>query len=86
MLEPPLSDKSQSTTISDPLKDKHVLRYLIHLKFCCPAKGRFYLYDNIRVVFANRVPDGKVERMMSSGLASRPRNHKRLHLVSLAQR
>ena len=59
VLEPALSDKSHPTPISDPLKDKHILRYLIHLKFCCPAKGRFYLYDNIRVVFANRVPDGK---------------------------
>ncbi|KAJ9607120.1 hypothetical protein H2200_008192 [Cladophialophora chaetospira] len=43
----------------DPLSAKDILRYLIHLKFCCTAKGRFYLYDNIRVVFANRVPDGK---------------------------
>lgn len=42
----------------DP-KDKPVLRYLIHLNICCPAKGRFYLYSTIRVVFANRVPDGK---------------------------
>jgi hypothetical protein len=59
VLETPLSDKANPAPIADPLKDKHVLRYLIHLKFCCPAKGRFYLYDNIRVVFANRVPDGK---------------------------
>ena len=59
VLETALSDKPQPTPISDPLKDKHILRYLIHLKFCCPVKGRFYLYDNIRVVFANRVPDGK---------------------------
>ena len=59
VIEDALSDKLHPTPISDPLKDKHVLRYLIHLKFCCPAKGRFYLYDNVRVVFANRVPDGK---------------------------
>ena len=59
VLETALSDKPQPTPISDPLKDKHILRYLMHLKFCCPVKGRFYLYDNIRVVFANRVPDGK---------------------------
>lgn len=26
---------------------------------CCPSKGRYYLYKSIRVVFANRVPDGK---------------------------
>lgn len=43
---------------NDP-KDKPTLRYLIHLNICCPAKGRFYLYSTIRVVFANRVPDGK---------------------------
>ncbi|TPX15087.1 uncharacterized protein E0L32_004917 [Thyridium curvatum] len=39
--------------------DRPILRYLIHLHICCPSKGRFYLYKNIRVVFANRVPDGK---------------------------
>lgn len=39
--------------------EKPTLRYLVHLRICCPSKGRFYLYDNIRVVFANRVPDGK---------------------------
>jgi hypothetical protein len=39
--------------------DRPILRYLIHLQICCPAKGRFYLYKSIRVVFANRVPDGK---------------------------
>ncbi|KAK3846749.1 MAG: hypothetical protein J3R72DRAFT_350382, partial [Linnemannia gamsii] len=35
------------------------LRYAIHLQFCCPAPGYVYLYRSIRVVFANRVPDGK---------------------------
>ncbi|KAL7806570.1 hypothetical protein V8C44DRAFT_338965 [Trichoderma aethiopicum] len=39
--------------------DRPILRYLVHLHICCPAKGRFYLYKSIRVVFANRVPDGK---------------------------
>ncbi|KAK3990030.1 hypothetical protein QBC44DRAFT_74173 [Cladorrhinum sp. PSN332] len=39
--------------------DKPTLRYLVHLHICCPSKGRFYLYKAIRVVFANRVPDGK---------------------------
>ncbi|EED21604.1 conserved hypothetical protein [Talaromyces stipitatus ATCC 10500] len=43
---------------SDP-KDKPTLRYLIHLNICSPSKGRFYLHSTIRVVFANRVPDGK---------------------------
>ncbi|CAG8907885.1 unnamed protein product [Penicillium egyptiacum] len=42
----------------DP-QDKPTLRYLIHLNVCCPARGRFYLHSTIRVVFANRVPDGK---------------------------
>lgn len=35
------------------------LRYLVHLNICCPSRGRYYLYKDIRVVFANRVPDGK---------------------------
>lgn len=39
--------------------DRPILRYLVHLHICCPSKGRYYLYKNIRVVFANRVPDGK---------------------------
>lgn len=39
--------------------DKPTLRYLVHLHICCPSKGRYYLYKAIRVVFANRVPDGK---------------------------
>ncbi|KAK4662858.1 hypothetical protein QC763_602650 [Podospora pseudopauciseta] len=39
--------------------DRATLRYLVHLHICCPAKGRYYLYKSIRVVFANRVPDGK---------------------------
>lgn len=38
--------------------EKPVLRYLIHLHICCPAKGKVYLYRDVRVVFANRVPDG----------------------------
>ncbi|KAF7560523.1 hypothetical protein G7046_g3608 [Stylonectria norvegica] len=40
-------------------KDRPILRYLVHLHICCPAKGRFFLYKSIRIVFANRVPDGK---------------------------
>ncbi|KAF2224748.1 hypothetical protein BDZ85DRAFT_83697 [Elsinoe ampelina] len=43
---------------NDP-RDKPVLRYLIHLHMCCTSKGRIWLYNSIRVVFANRVPDGK---------------------------
>lgn len=40
-------------------KKKPTLRYLIHLNICSPSPGRFYLYQHIRVVFANRVPDNK---------------------------
>jgi Chromosome segregation during meiosis len=58
IMEKPLTDNPQAV-LPDPLQYKSILRYLIHLKFCCPSKGRYYLYDNIRVVFANRVPDGK---------------------------
>lgn len=45
--------------------DKPTLRYLIHVHICCTARNRFYLYRSIRVVFANRVPDGK-ERLHNS--------------------
>jgi hypothetical protein len=51
---------------------KSTLRYLIHLHICCTAKGRFYLYKNIRVVFANRVPDGK-ERLQNEIQYPEPR-------------
>lgn len=44
---------------SDDPNNRPVLRYLIHLHICCPSKGRYFLYKGIRVVFANRVPDGK---------------------------
>ncbi|KND88765.1 Uncharacterized protein C3H8.04 [Tolypocladium ophioglossoides CBS 100239] len=45
---------SETDSMSRPM-----LRYLVHLHICCPSRGRFYLYKSIRVVFANRVPDGK---------------------------
>lgn len=44
---------------ADPEGERPVLRYLVHLHICCPSRGRFYLYRNVRVVFANRVPDGE---------------------------
>ncbi|KAF2771926.1 hypothetical protein EJ03DRAFT_11391 [Teratosphaeria nubilosa] len=44
---------------SDDPNDRPMLRYLIHLHICCPSKGRYFLYKSVRVVFANRVPDGK---------------------------
>ncbi|PKK77373.1 hypothetical protein RhiirC2_732220 [Rhizophagus irregularis] len=37
---------------------KSTLRYAIHLQFCSPAKKKVYLYKYVRVVFANRVPNG----------------------------
>ncbi|KEF57758.1 uncharacterized protein A1O9_05678 [Exophiala aquamarina CBS 119918] len=58
-LETTLSDKQPACTVHDAANGKDILRYLIHLKFCCTSKGRFYLYENIRVVFAHRVPDDK---------------------------
>jgi hypothetical protein len=39
--------------------DRPTLRYLVHLHICSPSRGRYFLYKSIRVVFANRVPDGK---------------------------
>lgn len=44
---------------SSESKSRPTLRYLIQLNICCPSRGRFYLYKNIHVVFANRVPDNK---------------------------
>ncbi|KAF2161420.1 hypothetical protein M409DRAFT_59126 [Zasmidium cellare ATCC 36951] len=44
---------------TEDLHDRPMLRYLIHLHICCPSKGRYFLYKSVRVVFANRVPDGK---------------------------
>jgi hypothetical protein len=51
-----VSPKLQPT---DATKERQTLRYLVHLHICSPSRGRFYLYKSIRVVFANRVPDGK---------------------------
>lgn len=51
-----------SLSCSDDPRDRPVLRYLVHFNVCCLGKKgseRHYLYKSIRVVFANRVPDGK---------------------------
>ncbi|KAJ8129448.1 hypothetical protein O1611_g4185 [Lasiodiplodia mahajangana] len=56
----------------NPSADRPILRYLIHLHICCPSRGRFYLYKNIRVVFANRVPDGK-EKLQNEITLPEPR-------------
>ena len=57
---------------SENPKDRPTLRYLVHLNICCPSRGRFYLYKSIRVVFANRVPDGK-EKLRSEIQLPEPR-------------
>lgn len=57
-----LSSTSQGAipvTVGPDARQKPTLRYLIHVNICCPSRGRFYLYQNLRVVFANRVPDNK---------------------------
>ena len=38
-------------------KTKQKLRYMVHLNICCPTQGEFFLYHQVRVVFANRVPE-----------------------------
>jgi hypothetical protein len=53
-------------------KEKDSLRYLIHLHIVCPSRGRYYLFRSIRVVFANRVPDGK-ERLRNEILWPEPK-------------
>jgi hypothetical protein len=58
----PIIDSALSSTPQIPNAsplDRPTLRYLVHLHICSPSRGRFYLYKSIRVVFANRVPDGK---------------------------
>ncbi|KAI4229096.1 MAG: hypothetical protein L6R36_001158 [Xanthoria steineri] len=54
------SESEQSSGSVRP-NGKPTLRYLIHVNICSPSSGRFYLYQIIRVVFANRVPDNKEE-------------------------
>lgn len=53
------SERPKRISIGLEPSKKPTLRYLIHVNICCPSKGRFYLYQHIRVVFANRVPDSK---------------------------
>jgi hypothetical protein len=57
---------------SDDPNDRPILRYLIHLHICCPSKGRYYLHKSVRVVFANRVPDGK-EKLRNETQLPEPR-------------
>ncbi|KAG0269215.1 hypothetical protein DFQ27_004455 [Actinomortierella ambigua] len=71
----PPSSVSNSTAATCQGSSSHgnggTLRYAIHLQFCCPAEGYVYLYRTIRVVFANRVPDGKEKlRVVLEGLGA----------------
>ncbi|EGX94171.1 hypothetical protein CCM_02442 [Cordyceps militaris CM01] len=61
-----------STSAAAIAMDRPTLRYLVHLHICSPSKGRFYLYKSIRIVFANRVPEGK-EKMRNETTCPEPR-------------
>jgi len=50
---PPLT----KTFLRQKITTSLVLRYAIHLKFVSPKKNKYYLYKNVRVVFAHRMPD-----------------------------
>ncbi|POR36227.1 Uncharacterized protein TPAR_03606 [Tolypocladium paradoxum] len=67
----PIIDHAPNPSETDSMS-RPMLRYLVHLHMCCPSRGRFYLYKSIRVVFANRVPDGK-ERLRNETTWPEPR-------------
>lgn len=81
----PIIDNIPPTTVLDS-SDRPILRYLVHLHICCPAKGRFYLYKSIRIVFANRVPDGK-EKLRNETTWPEPRYtpYKSVRVMNLMQ-
>lgn len=58
IIDTALSSSPHLTPTIDPV-ERPTLRYLVHIHICSPARGRYFLYKSIRVVFANRVPDGK---------------------------
>jgi hypothetical protein len=35
-----------------------ILRYAVHIQICSPCRDKYFVFGSIRVVFANRVPDG----------------------------
>lgn len=70
IIDTALSSSPQIPT-PNPL-ERPTLRYLVHLHICSPSRGRFYVYKSIRVVFANRVPDGK-EKLRSEISLPEPR-------------
>ena len=45
-----------------------ILRYAVHIKICSPSRNKYFIFGRIRVVFANRVPDGN-ERLRVENLA-----------------
>ncbi|KAI2617009.1 hypothetical protein GGS26DRAFT_577458 [Hypomontagnella submonticulosa] len=67
----PIIDNMPETKDKGPAA-RPILRYLVHLHICCPSRGRYYLYKSIRVVFANRVPDGK-EKLQNEITLPEPR-------------
>lgn len=69
---PDLGDSGTAAAAAAAAADRPILRYLVHLHICSPARGRFYIYKSIRVVFANRVPDGK-ERLRNEVTYPEPR-------------
>ena len=78
VIEKPLTCRSISepgpesrSTLPHPGR-KPTLRYLIQLNICCPSKDRYYLYKNMHVVFANRVPDNK-ENLKTDALWPEPK-------------
>jgi hypothetical protein len=44
-----------------------ILRYAVHVQICCPCRDKYFIFGSIRVVFANRVPDGN-ERLRVENL------------------
>lgn len=73
-VDPVIDSPKASKPQSNPAlaSGKPTLRYLIHLNICSPSKGRFYLYQQIRVVFANRVPDN-TEQLRNEVQVPQPR-------------
>lgn len=67
-----IRQKAYSVAEDAEIKEKDSLRYLIHLHIVCPSRGRYYIFRSIRVVFANRVPDGK-ERLRNESLWPEPK-------------
>lgn len=81
----PIIDNVPSVAADDPL-NRPILRYLVHLHICCPARGRFYLYKNVRIVFANRVPEGK-EKLRNETTWPEPRfsTYKPIRVMNMPQ-